>query len=420
MKIMARIFILLTGVLLLAHYLPSGFWLIAGKPQRMPYVFYSALEKRFLFFRYGNGNGEMQRTDSDGKIYDRDEFEELLPLDNYIQLIRDGRMPGTINGIAIPVEKLRSARISFRVKPELLDSPAVALYPLFEAESGRVRLEMPGDVFRLHRAIEFLDVKSNRIITDKSAKFQRAFAAVGFSFPPKIVSGNPSMMKPYDEGYYITDSQDAIFHLRQVHGEPELKRVSEVVSNAEKSRWRAVKPRFIQVQEQENRELRAAIVGEDGRVHLVIGENYQLVTLPLNHYDPTQMQLSVRGDLLNRLVTVASDHYLEAVVLNRDYAFVDRYVESRPERKDQPVGRFASLVFPFTLEFEEDSSGFIGFYFSPGRPLALVVNAALLAPALGWLLLRKQGVMTRLPELVAVILTGVFGLAMFFLVPKSG
>ena len=51
MKIIARIFILVTGVLLLAHYLPSGFWLVADKPQRVPYVFYSAVENRFLFFR---------------------------------------------------------------------------------------------------------------------------------------------------------------------------------------------------------------------------------------------------------------------------------------------------------------------------------------------------------------------------------
>jgi hypothetical protein len=417
MKIIARIFILVTGVLLLAHYLPSGFWLVADKPQRVPYVFYSAVENRFLFFRYGNG--EVQRTDAAGKNYDRDEFEQLLPLDNYLQLLRDGRMPKTINNVPIPIDKLRVERISLRIKPELLDNPAVALYPLLEAESGRVRLEMPGDFFRLNHTIEFIDAKSNRINADKSTKFQSAFAATRFNFPAKIIAGNPSTMKPYDEGYFITDSQGAIFHLRQVQEEPELKRITDVVASGEKARWAALKPRFIQVQEQENREVRAMIIEEDGQTHLVIGQDYRLVTLPLKNYDPAKMQVGVRGDLLNRLVTVSSDHYVEAMVLNRNYDFVDRYTETLPERKDCAAGKIAGVIFPFTLDFEDDASGFIGFHFSPGRPIALTVNAVLLLPALAWVLIRKHGFIKRFPELIAVALTGVFGLAMLFLVPKT-
>jgi hypothetical protein len=416
-KIIARIFVLVTGVLLLSHYLPSGFWLIADKPQRVPYVFYSAVQKRFLFFRYGIG--EPQRMDADGKIYDRDEFEQLLPLDNYTQLLRDGRMPEEINGVPIPVGKLKIERINLRIKPGLLDSPGVALYPLLEAGSSRVRLEMPGDFFRLSHTIEFIDAKSNRIIADKSAKFQSAFVAAGFNFPAKIISGNPSIMKPYDEGYFIADAQGAIFHLRQIHSQPELKRIVDTVPAGEKARWIALKPRFIQVQEQENREVRAIIIGEDGRIHLVIGPDYRLVTLPLNNYEPAKMQLGVRGDFLNRLVTVSSDHYVEAVVMNRDYNFVDRYTETLPERKDRPSGKLAGLIFPFTLDFEDDASGFVGLYFSFGRPIALALNAAWLLLILVWLLTRKRSFVIHLPELAAVALAGIFGLAMFFLVPRT-
>jgi hypothetical protein len=198
-----------------------------------------------------------------------------------------------------------------------------------------------------------------------------------------------------------------------------LQRIADIVPDSEKARWTALKPRYIQVQEQENREVRAIIIAEDGRTHLVIGPDYRLVTLPLNNYDPAQMQFGLRGDFLNRLVTVNSDHYVEAVVLNRDYEFVDRYTETLPERKDHPSGKLAGLLFPFTLDLEDDASGFIGFHFSLGRPIALAVNAGLLLLALAWLLFRKRVFATHLPELIAVALTGVFGLAMFFLVPRA-
>ena len=115
MKLAARFFLIITGVLLLAHYLPAGFWLLADKSQRAPYVYYSSVTNKFLLYRFGKG--EPLRVDTTGKVYERDEFEALLPLDNYTQLLRDGKMPKSINGIPIPVERLRRERINVRIKP---------------------------------------------------------------------------------------------------------------------------------------------------------------------------------------------------------------------------------------------------------------------------------------------------------------
>ena len=64
MKLAARFFLIITGVLLLAHYLPAGFWLLADNSQRAPYVFYSCVTNKFLFYRFGKG--EQQRVDTTG------------------------------------------------------------------------------------------------------------------------------------------------------------------------------------------------------------------------------------------------------------------------------------------------------------------------------------------------------------------
>jgi hypothetical protein len=295
----------------------------------------------------------------------------------------------------------------------------VDLNPLLEAESGRVRLEMPADFMRLGRTIEFIEAKSNRILPEKSATYQAAFQAQGFVFPATIVGGNPSTMKPYDEGYFIADAGGAVFHLRQVQGVPELKRIADMVQPEEKARWTALKPRFIQVQEQDNHEVRAIIVAQSGEVSLVIGPDYRLVTLPLTHFDPATMLLSVRGDLLNRLAVVNSDHHVEAVVLNRNYEFVDRYTEKLLERKDGAAGKLAGNIFPFTLNLEDRNSGYLGFHFEPGKPLVLALNVVLVILLVTWFLLRKERFAARWPELLSVAATGVFGFILVWLIPKS-
>jgi hypothetical protein len=416
MKLFAHLALLLTGILLLAHYLPAGYWLVADKQQRAPYVFYSCVSKHFLFTRYAGR--EMTRTDAEGKVYEREDFEDLLPLDNYMQLYKDRRMPKEIDGVAVTPEKLRHDRINLRIKPAQLDSPAVALYPLIESDSGRVHLEMPGDFLRFGPGLEFIDVKSNAVIREKSDRFMAAFAAAKFVFPVKLLGGNPSTLKPYDEGYFLVDAQNAIFQLRQIHGEPDLKRLVDLAAPETRPLWAGLKPRYLGVQEQDNHEVHVVIVEDSGRTHLVVGPDYQLVTLPLQTYNPATMTLSIRGDMLNRLITVNAENEVEAVVLTRDYQLVDRYTETLPERKDRTAGKIASVIFPFTLDFEDDASGFIGFYFSPGRPIAFALNAALLLPVLGWLLIRKHPLTAHLPGLVAMALTGLFGLIMFFLIPR--
>ena len=417
MKLAARIFLLLTGTLLLAHYLPSGFWLIADQRQRVPMVFYSCIEKGFLLFH--SEQGEIKRTDTAGKDYEREDFERLLPLDNYLQLYKDGRMPKEIDGIAITPEKLRRERVNVRLKPEVLDSPGVALTPLLESDSGRVRLEMPDDFMRLGSTIEFINVKSNQIVVEKSVKFRNAFAAAGFVFPVNLVGGNPSTLKPYDEGYYLTDATGAIFRLHRVRGEPAIQRLTDIVAPEEKVRWAELRPRYLHVQEQDNREVRLLIIGQNGDAHVVVGKDYRLIRLPLKQFDPTTMQLTLRGDLLNRLVTVSSPEYVEAVALTRDYEFVDRYTETLAARATRPTGKLAATLFPATLDFEAENTGFLGFRFTAGSRWALWLNAVWVIVLICWLLLRKQPLVRRVPELLAVAAGGVFGFIMVFLIPRT-
>jgi hypothetical protein len=417
MKIIARILLLATGVLLLAHYVPEGYGLLTAKKQpRPPIIFYSCVKKEFLFYRYDDHG--MSMVDEEGTNHERDDFEQLLPLDNYLQLLRDGTLPKSVDGVALTPDKLKRERLSIRVRPDMMDSPAIPLYPLLEAENGRVRLEMPDDFMRLDGRVEFVLAASNSVVADKSERFTRAFAAAGFVFPAKIVAANATTLKPYDEGYFLVDATGSTFHLRQVHGEPELKRISEIVPAAAKAQWEGIKPRYIRVQEVETREIRAFLVGGDNRPYLVTGKDYKLVPLPLTSYEPEKVTLALRGDLLNRLVTATTEDSFDAVALDRNYEVLRRYHEALPTLASTTAGKVRLVVFPFTLDFEDESSDYYGFYFEHGNSLALVVNIILLLGTAGWLAARKQFNLRRIPDLLAIGIGGVFGVILFLMLPK--
>lgn len=417
MKNLARILLMVIGLGLLGHYLPQGYWLLAAKRQRAPIAFYSCVQKDFLYYRYGSDG--LQMVDAKGACYDRDGFENLLPLDNYLQLLRDGKLPKEIDGVPIPPEAIKRARLNFKMKPIELDSPVVALNPLLEAESGRVRLEMPDDFMRLGSAIEFLNAQTNVVEREKSELFAKAFAAAGFVFPCVRADGNPTTLKAYDEGFFLVDSTGATFQLRQVQGQPQLRRISDVAAPESKALWLAIKPRCIHVQEQDPSEIRAIVIDQTNRVHLVIGKDYRLVTLDLKRYDPATMTFALRGDLLNRLITVVNDDYLEAVVLDRHYNFVTNHCEDLPRREDSSAGKLARAIFPFVLEFDDDNSGFLGFFPTWGSLAALGINAVLLLGMVIWFALSKQLRSARIADLVAVGLGGIYGVILAFLVPKT-
>ena len=418
MKLLGRLVLLGTAVLLLSHYLPHFFRLLTEQRLRAPTVFYSAVEQRFLFSRRLDDATVI--VDDTGKRYERAEVERLLPLDSWRQLLSDGRLPREIRGTPLTREALVQGRLTLRFRPFAFDTPGVPLRPVIQTETGRLKLQSPDDFLRLGTAVEFIDARSNRVDTAKSARFAGAFRSAGFVLPATVVGGNPSTMKSYDEGWFLADASGAVFQLRDIDDQPVLDRISDIAAPAERPRWAALKPRQIVVQEQDSRELRAVILDDSNQVHVATGEDYRLTRLPLEQFDPSTTSLSVRGDMLNRVVTLTTSTRLEAVVLDRDYQLVARHVESLPTAADTSAGRLARVIFPFTLEWEDDSSGYLGVHLAHGAPAALGLNALLTALLAGWPALRRQLRPDRPTGLAATSAAGLFGLLSAVLIPRVG
>ncbi|MFQ3578065.1 MAG: DUF4857 domain-containing protein [Verrucomicrobiia bacterium] len=378
-----RVFLFLSAALLLALYLPQLFWLVVAHRDRAPIPFWSPVDERFLFIR-PSAEGS-RRTDASGMAISREEFEGKLPLAFQAQLLKEGRMPEVLNGIKLTPAAIREGRLTFKASPRGFDFPSVPLYPLFEAESGRARLALPPDFMRLGRTIEFIDAKTNQVNAEKSKRFRDAFLAEGFKFPVRLVGGNPTTLKPYDEGYYLTDASGFLFHLRMVKDQPRLSRVPDPDGHLNPPGFQ---PIGIYVQEQESRELRVILIGAQGEVFFVVGESLRITPIPLREYRPHTMTLSIRGDMLSRLFTSTGDGKLEVVATDRALELLAMHEESLPTRDQSTPGRWASAIFPLQWDIESPDSGYLGFHTRWGTATAWIVW--LLPPAIGAILLLSK------------------------------
>ena len=41
-----------------------------------------------------------------------------------------------------------------------------------------------------------------------------------FNFPATRIAGNPTNKKPFDEGYFVVDSKNKLYHIKMVKGKP--------------------------------------------------------------------------------------------------------------------------------------------------------------------------------------------------------
>ena len=396
---LARMFLVLLFALLGAIFIPRAYWLAFDERVYVPRVYYSPVSDAFLFLRPGPNGTEYR--DASGKNYTREEFERLTPLANYRQLAASGTMPDSLRGVRLDLREVNLNNIVMWIIPELMDAPPFDLLPMFESQSGRIRLEMPDGMFRITSRLEFITAATNTIDTLQSRRFTDAMLEAGFRFPPRDINGNPTTLKAFDEGYFVTDAAGRVFHLKKVRGEPYCRDIGVPAS---------VAVRKIIVQEMPLREFYGILIADDGSVSLISYDRYALVRLPLEGYDPSTMTLKFTGDRFFRTITLEGPGGLRTVVTDRQYGVVARYGEQWPTRRERTPGVVASFLFPFTISLSDRGSLFLRpFVQWSGLPGLAGIAVSLV---LIWFLMRvrKQKFSSRWFDFLVVACSGVFGL----------
>ena len=396
----SRIVLIIITVFVLSVILPDYYWKIFESKISVTRVYYSPILKNFLFIKFDKN--AVVREDIAGNEYSVKEFESLTPFRSYRQLMVDGNFPDSIQNIPIDAQEVRKNNITMFIRPSMIDIPQIQLFPLFESQSGRVRLEMPADNFRITDKIEFIDCATNEIDKEKSREFNEALVAENFRFPPKYISGNVSAMKPFDEGYFIVDSGNDIYHLKQVKGKPYCKKTG-------------IDPNLdvvhITVQENELKEFYGILITRNSEVYFISYDNYKLIKVPADGYDFQNITFYLNCNLFYRTISLTGDNSLNVLVTDRNYKVIDKYQEFFESKFQSSAGRIFDYIFPFSLSLVSDNSPYIDFYFrSPFSFDSLIGILISFILVLALLQFKHINFTVSWYDFVIVLVSGIFGL----------
>ena len=220
----------------------------------------------------------------------------------------------------------------------------------------------PVDFFRLDNNIEFINPETNTVKKEKSEMFMNAFIKKGFAFPAKGVFGNPSVLKAYDEGYFIIDNKDLIFHLKMVNGKPFFRN-----TNMPKS----IKPQFISVVEPNNKSFYAFVFDCDNKVYTISTTNYNFTEIPCPEYDIDRDNLSIMANMLYWNISVTSTKGKTVFALDATNKVV---VDSITIKSKSVNNNLTKYIFPFTIKLESYNTKYVKPSIKIGNYYAFILN----------------------------------------------
>jgi hypothetical protein len=259
---------------------------------------------------------------------------------------------------------------------------------------------MPKEFFRINNRFEFITAQTNTVNDSMSQQFTKALKNRNFIFPAKGIYGNPTTRKAFDEGYFIVDSANKLFHVKKINGQPYCASVPVPDSfNIKK----------IFVKENELREQYGLIITQESDVYYIMYDRYRLQKLPLKHYDSANDQLIIVSDLFYRVFNVINDTSIISVVTDRTYETLKTYSETWPGQEQSQAGVVSRYLFPFTLQLTKSTSRYVDFYFDGYHFRALIVNILFVLFTLGLMKKRNIRIPRKWYDLVLVLITGIYG-----------
>lgn len=327
-------FIIGVAVVLLMWVLPWLYTFLIPASGGESFIYYSPYTEDFIT-RDAEGF-----CDFEGNHFSAAEADSLMPYFFYRQLVADGRMPDSLFGEAVDSKILRRESFTFKTSPAQINKPRTPLYELLDAESGRVDLQLPNDVFRLtDNGLEFITAETNTLNKEKSAMFNSVLHAHGCTFPIRLIAGNPSVRKAYDNGYLLADSKGKVFNLRMIKGSPAVRDI--ILPDG-------MQPQTLFVTEFDNYRQLGFLVSTDNQLYSIDNKTLKLNHIDIPEYNPQEMPILIMGNLHDwtiRILTATDTRYY--AVSNKDYSLLASRIVPDPA----PIGweKAYHYIFPLRL-----------------------------------------------------------------------
>lgn len=416
MRKLANIALVLLTLLVCATYLPDLYDAVFHDDVEKTHLFYSPVLKRFIYTEKITGelppealalaedhHAAIAYRDQDGAWYSRKEFEKLLPFIYYKNMDVWGLLPLHINGQVLDKDTIRKNRQVLELKASTVkkQQTEVPLWPLIESDPGQKLLVFPEDRFRMTKdAMEFVNADYNRVDKELTARFTQALQDKGFVFPARSVHGKFTVLKSFDEGVFIVDAASHVFHVKRHRGAPV---VVKTPIPAE------LHTRYMKISENKRKEYYGLLLSGNNGIYLISYDNYNLIQIPVEHYDPDTMDFKLLINPLYRTAVYSDDTTIRALAMDTAYTPLSRYEHHMSRAEISAADVLHNALFPFAMHLVQKDGGYLDTTFESGGKLALFGMAG----SLILLLLYRGFVDRRAPktvELLLVALTGIYGL----------
>lgn len=380
--------------LVLSWAIPSLVKVGTTTSQSYPFIHYSSLLQDYVIRE--KVNEKPTTHDTKGNNYTRNQYDSVTPLLSYRQLLLTNSMPDSILGQAVDAKLLKEKSVVWRYNPREINTPILELYSMFESMSGRANLESPDDVFRLKNNIEFITIATNSINKEKSDNFQKALVDAGFVFPAINIWGNLSPKKPYDEGYFVLDSEKQLFHLKMVNGKPFVRNTKA---------GNKIDIAYFTMLEVTDKSIYGFILSKSGEVYTLNTEKYSTTKFDIPNIDINSHSVILMGNLFYWMVNVTTPegctyNVLQAGSLKQHTA--PYYVKALPDKWIET----SKWLFPGYVSLSDKNSSYV-------KP-ELVINwgtafaiSFVLALAFNFTINRKESFVKRVTSFLLITLLGI-------------
>lgn len=371
MKKLSNIFLIVAATLVLAWFLP---WLVGfavPSASKSQVVYYSPVSDKFVTSRSdGDGKTKYFELNADGSLskeVTRDERDCLLPQVFYTVLSGKDELPDTVCGRQVSIKIFKENSWVFVSSPREVNRVNARVDMMMESMPERLELEDATEVFRFTSGgMEFVDMATNAVLPERSARFTKMLKDEGFAFPATVMNANVTSRKPYDEGYLMADANHRLYHVKMQVGRPYVHRVAD----AEK-----IDVRHVFVTENVDHRFLGVVTDADHNVYMLEASTYAMRRMPFK-WNPETEKIVMMANVFNWVVNVNDGDKIEYCAVDNNSMsllgnFSEKIAKSRYEKLE-------AYVFPFTLSFTSGNDQLVYPRIAfAGSWMVLVFNAVL-------------------------------------------
>lgn len=372
MKKLSNIFLIVAATLVLAWFLP---WLVGfavPSASKSQVVYYSPVSDKFVTSCSDDDDGKMKyfELNADGSLskeVTRDERDRLLPQVFYTVLSGKDELPDTVCGRQVSIKIFKENSWVFVSSPREVNRVNARVDMMMESMPERLELEDATEVFRFTSdGMEFVDMATNAVLSERSARFTKMLKDEGFAFPATVMNANVTSRKPYDEGYLMADANHRLYHVKMQVGRPYVHRVAD----AEK-----IDVRHVFVTENVDHRFLGVVTDADHNVYMLEASTYAMRRMPFK-WNPETEKIVMMANVFNWVVNVNDGDKIEyCAVDNNSMSLLSNFSEKIAKSRYE---KLEAYVFPFTLSFTSGNDQLVYPRIAfAGSWMVLVFNAVL-------------------------------------------